>query len=71
MKSQVAEQTALAEVAHRLIQEFPEAEPAAIDDAISQAAARFAASPIRDFIPLFVEKHARHTLAQHRVVTSA
>lgn len=69
--NEIAEQTALAEIKHRLIQDFPGVTSADVDAAVNQAYARFANRPIRDFIPLFVEKHARHSLAQHRVVTGA
>lgn len=69
--SEIAEQTALAQIKQRLVQEFPGAAPADVEAAVTQAHARFANRPIRDFIPLFVEKHARHSLAQHRVATSA
>ncbi|WP_374214039.1 MULTISPECIES: three-helix bundle dimerization domain-containing protein [Mycolicibacterium] len=37
---------------------------------MSRAYARFANSPIRDFVPLFVGKHARHSLAQRRIAAS-
>lgn len=58
----VTEQTLLAEIGRRLTQEFPGVAPEVVDAAIRQAHARFANSPIRDFIPLFVEKHARRQL---------
>jgi hypothetical protein len=47
---------------------------AATDDvsaAIDHAHAQFASSPIRDFIPLFVEKRARQALTQGRIPASA
>nr|WP_063477231.1 hypothetical protein [Mycobacterium kansasii] len=60
---EIAEQTVLAEVERRLIQEFPGVTLADVDAAVRKAHARFDASPIRDFVPLFVEKHARSHLA--------
>lgn len=72
--SEIAEQKALAEVRRRLIQEFPEIAPADVDAAVGAALARFENRPIRDFIPLFVEKHASQRLAQNgtaRMATSA
>lgn len=69
--SEVAEQKALADVKRRLIQEFPGVAPADVDAAVGAAHARFANRPIRDFVPLFVEKHARHHLAQLPVAASA
>jgi hypothetical protein len=68
--SEIAERTALAEIKHRLIRDFPGATPADVDAAVSQAHALFDNRPIRDFIPLFVEKHARQTLAQRHIVAS-
>lgn len=62
--SEIAEQTALAEVKRRLIQEFPEVAPADVDAAVVSAYAGFENCPIRDFVPLFVEKHARQRLTQ-------
>ncbi|MEE6164627.1 MULTISPECIES: three-helix bundle dimerization domain-containing protein [unclassified Mycolicibacterium] len=63
----VSEQTALADIERRLTVEFPEATADAIDAAVKEAHSRFAASRIRDFVPLFVEKNARHQLS-HRAV---
>ncbi|WP_019969526.1 three-helix bundle dimerization domain-containing protein [Mycobacterium sp. 141] len=69
--SNVVEQIALAEVKRRLHQEFPGVAAADVDAAVSDAYARFDRRPIRDFVPLFVEKHARQRLAQHQMATSA
>lgn len=69
--SEIAERTALAQIKQRLVQEFPGAAAADVEAAVTQAHARFADRPIRDFIPLFVEKHARHSLAQHRLAAGA
>lgn len=69
--SETTERTALAEITRRLIGDFPAATPADVDAAVSHAYARFDSSKIRDFIPLFVEKHARRTLAQYLLATSA
>ncbi|WP_458317562.1 three-helix bundle dimerization domain-containing protein [Mycolicibacterium brisbanense] len=69
--SEIAEQTALAQIRQRLVQEFPGTSLADVEAAVTRAHARFADRPIRDFVPLFVEKHARHSLAQHREATSA
>lgn len=67
----VSEQTALTEIERRLTVEFPEAPPDAITAAVKGAHSRFATSKIRDFVPLFVEKHARHQLSQLAAVASA
>lgn len=62
--SAVAEQMMLREITRRLAQDFPASSPTDVDAAVQQAYARFESSRIRDFIPLFVEKHARHDLGQ-------
>ena len=69
--AEITEATALAEVKRRLIQAFPDATPADVDAAVSQAHARFDRRPIRDFIPLFVEKRARQILMQPHVAPLA
>jgi hypothetical protein len=65
------EQMALAEIERRLALEFPEAASDAIGAAVKQAHSRFAASKIRDFVPLFVEKHARQQLSRPATTPSA
>lgn len=60
----VSEEAALTEIARRLTLEFPEAEPDTVAAAIQHAYARFIASKIRDFVPLFVERNARRLLSQ-------
>ena len=69
--NEVTERCALAEIERRLLQDFPGATPADVDAVVRRAHARFDSSPIRDFIPLFVEKHARQHLVQHAVANSA
>lgn len=64
--SEITEETALADVARRLIEEFPGIAPVDVEGAVNASHARFDDLPIRDFVPLFVEKHARHQLAQQR-----
>jgi hypothetical protein len=61
-KIQVAEHTALADIHRRLAAEFPHATPDDLSAAIKHAYAHFSTSPIRDFIPLLVEKRARRQL---------
>ena len=67
----VVEHTALADIERRLAAEFPDASPDDRSAAIKQAYARFDTSPIRDFIPLFVEKRARRQLASADGTASA
>lgn len=60
--SELSERAALAQIEHRLRVEFPDAAPGVIDAAVTQAHAEFDSSRIREFVPLFVEKHARQQL---------
>jgi len=60
--SELSERQALAQIEHRLRIEFPNAAPGTIDAAVAQAHAEFDSSRIREFVPLFVEKHARQQL---------
>ncbi|MGU3502397.1 three-helix bundle dimerization domain-containing protein [Mycobacterium sp. C31M] len=62
--SDIAEKKALAEVERTLTQEFPDIAQSVITSAVQQALSRFTESRIRDYVPLFVEKHARRTLAE-------
>lgn len=65
--SAAAEEGLLAEIERRLLDEFPGVTPADVAAVVRQAHARFDSSRVRDFIPLFVEKHARRELAQRGV----
>ena len=62
--AQTSEQTLIAEVEQRLIDKFPEISPDQVVDTVRQAHAQFDQSPIRDFVPLLVERHARAELAK-------
>jgi hypothetical protein len=57
-------------VSDRLVARHPEAPRDAIETAVHQVYARFAASTVRDFVPLLVERYAADrlagTVAQHR-----
>lgn len=43
---------------------YAQVEPAEILSIVSREYARFAGSPIRDFIPLFVERNAKTALSK-------
>ena len=58
----VSEEPLLAHVERRLMHDFPSISPEVVDALIQREHARFDASPIRSYIPLFVEKHAREQL---------
>jgi hypothetical protein len=59
---QVSEETLLADIVRRLVDEFPHVSPMVVDTLIRKEHARFEASRIRDFVPLLVQKHARREL---------
>jgi hypothetical protein len=58
----ISEEPVLAHLERRLIHEFPRVSPEDVDAVVRREHARFDTSPIRGFIPLFIEKHARAEL---------
>lgn len=60
----ISEEPVLAHLGRRLIHEFPRVSPEEVDALVRREHARFDASPIRGFIPLFIEKHARDELGE-------
>lgn len=61
----VSEETLLVDIERRLIDEFPCVSTLVVDVLIRHEHARFETNPIRDFVPLLVEKQARQRL-KHR-----
>jgi hypothetical protein len=59
----ISEEPVLAHLERRLLHEFPRVSPEDVDAVVRREHARFEASPIRGFIPLFIEKHARDELS--------
>ena len=66
---QVSEETLLADIERRLVDEFPRVAPTAVNTLIRKEHARFKTSRIRDFVPLLVEKHARRELKHKRSIS--
>ena len=57
---------ALRVVAHLIHAEFDDhLDPLAVDECLSQVAARFEGASIRSFIPLLVRRYTREALQQH------
>ena len=56
MLSQEDETRAVTEVAQRLKVSFPDVAPDVIQDTVHTSHHRFAGSPIRDFVPVLVER---------------
>ena len=53
----------ISQVVTRLLNKFPTASAEAVEAAVETAVAHFAGCPIRDFVPLFVERTATAKLA--------
>ena len=59
------EEAAIRQVVARLAQQFPELSADEIDRAVNGQYDRFRSSPIRDFVPVLVERATRRQLTQH------
>lgn len=57
------EQDLLSEIEDRLVSTYAGLTPDQISATVGQAHSMFEESPVRDFIPLLVERRARRTLA--------
>ena len=56
----------LQDVAHSIHAEFDtQLDPHAVDECLSQVAARFEGASIRSFVPLLVRRYVREELQQH------
>ena len=58
------EQAVLGEVVERLAGRYPTLPPDAINDVVHDLHARFDGAPIREFVPLFVERRAHSALTE-------
>ena len=58
------EQQTIDELAQRLVSVYPDADPTDVARLVNEEYARFAGRPIRDFIPLFVERNAKAELSK-------
>ncbi len=63
MLSQEDETRAVTEVAQRLTESFPDVAPDVIQDTVHTSHQRFDGRPIRDFVPVLVERAAKTSLA--------
>ena len=63
---EISEDMKIAEVERRLIAKFPQFTPDEVSRIIASAHARFERRPIRDFVPLFVERNAAYRLDKLR-----
>ena len=58
------EDRAIREIVDRLAKNFPHIPSEEVDRAVQQARPEFEDSPIRDFVPLFIERNAKHHLSR-------
>ncbi|QNE17346.1 hypothetical protein F1D05_04695 [Kribbella qitaiheensis] len=56
------EARAITEAIERLRKTFPGLPPSIVEDAVADSVPEFEGNPIRDFVPLFVERTARQKL---------
>ena len=61
--AEISEDVLIAEVERRLTSKYADIPPDLVSSAIQTAHKRFAQSPIRDFVPLLVERRARSELS--------
>ena len=61
-----AEWTTIEQVVDSLKQSFPEVAAETVTQVVHQNHAKFDGRPVRDFVPLFVERGSRRHLAQLR-----
>jgi hypothetical protein len=61
---ELSEQQIIDQIADRLAGIHPEISPEAVTRVAQEEHARFNGRPVRDFVPLFVERHAKAELAK-------
>jgi len=54
----------LNEVVHRLLERFPDVQEQEVRSVVFKAHEKFAGNPIRDFVPVFVERSAIDVLSR-------
>ena len=64
------EEILISEVQARLVTKFAELPPQQVSRAVAEAHARFAQSPVRDFVPLLVERRAGDDLSRQAELAS-
>jgi hypothetical protein len=57
------EWTAIQQLVSRLTESFPDVPPDMVTEVVHHNHARFDGRPVRDFVPLFVERGARRELS--------
>jgi len=59
---EVSERALIGEVANRLAQKYPTVPQATVSELVNNAHSTFNGSPLRDFVPLLVERRAKAQL---------
>ncbi|MDH6243632.1 hypothetical protein [Mycobacterium sp. OTB74] len=59
----MTEKQIIDELYGRLVASYQQVEPAQVHRIIEDEYARFEGRPVRDFVPLFVERHAKEALS--------
>ena len=67
MLSPEDETRAVTEVSRRLVESFPDVAPDVIQHTVHTSHEQFAGSPIRDFVPVLVERSAKSSLSARLV----
>lgn len=57
------ERTVIEQLVNRLVSSYPDVAPETVATVVAHEHAEFDGRPVRDFIPLFVERRARRELA--------
>ena len=60
--TELSEKQTIDQLAGRLAASYQQVEPAQVNRIVLEEYARFEGRPIRDFVPLFVERHAKDEL---------
>jgi hypothetical protein len=60
----MSEPTLISEVTQRLTRAFPTVPPETIAEVVPDVHVKFDGAPLREFVPLFVERRARSALDQ-------
>jgi hypothetical protein len=61
---ELSEQTVIGHLVERLAQTFPRVSPDTVAEVVEGNHARFEGRPLREYVPLFVERSARRELAE-------
>jgi hypothetical protein len=59
---ELSEQTVIDQIVTRLTHRYPTIAKATVENVVHDVHARFDGRPLRDFVPLFVERHAKNEL---------